>query len=107
MVLTAFCLAYAGFAALSLAMDRHYEDVFSRALTAAHRRPLRAVGWVGLAASFWACATAYGWSYGLVEWIGMLAIAGLLLIWVLTYRPAVAMGLGAGCAVAAPVFAWV
>ncbi|MBJ7264981.1 MAG: DUF3325 domain-containing protein, partial [Burkholderiaceae bacterium] len=44
MVLTAFCLAYAGFAALSLAMDRHYEDVFRRALTTAHRRPLRAFG---------------------------------------------------------------
>ena len=47
MVLTAFCLAYAGLAALSLAMDRHYEDVFRRALTAAHRRPLRAFGWAG------------------------------------------------------------
>ena len=107
MALTAFCLAYAGFAALSLAMERHYEDVFRRRLPAAHRRMLRFLGWAGLAASLWVCAAVYGWSYGVAEWIGMLAIAGLLLIWVLTYRPAVAMGLGAGCAMAAPVWVWI
>lgn len=42
MVLTAFFLAYARFAALSLVKERHYEDVFRRALNAAYRRRL---GW--------------------------------------------------------------
>ena len=107
MVLTAFCLAYAGFGAMSLAMDRHYEDVFRRALTPRHRGLLRIAGWVGLACSLWACATVYGWSYGMVEWIGMLAIAGLLLIWALAYRAVLAAGLAAACAVVAPVLAWV
>ncbi|RYF45104.1 MAG: DUF3325 domain-containing protein [Comamonadaceae bacterium] len=107
MMLAAFCLAYAGFAALALAMERHYEDLFDRAIAPLQQRPLRLLGWVALAISLWLSGATYGWSYGLVEWIGMLAIAGLVLIWILTYRPAVAIGLGAGCAVAAPVFALV
>ena len=107
MMLAAFCLAYAGFAALALAMERHFEDLFDRAIGPAHQRPLRIAGWSALGLSLWLSGITYGWSYGLVEWIGMLAIAGLVLIWALTYRPALAIGLGAGCAVAAPVFVWV
>ena len=106
MILAAFCLAYAGFAALSLAMDRHYEAVFDRAIPSRHRQPLRIFGWAGLAFSLWAAGLSYGWSYGFVEWIGMLAIAGMLLIWILTFKPVMALGLGLGCAVAAPVLAW-
>jgi hypothetical protein len=105
MTFAAFCLAYAGFAALCLAMDRHYEDLFDRSITRRHRVPLRWFGTLALTLSLWAAAQAYGWSYGVIEWIGMLALAGLALIWILTYRPRVALGLGAGCAVAAPVFA--
>lgn len=106
-MLAAFCLAYAGFAALALAMDRHYEDIFNAAIAPTQRVPLRLAGAAALGLSLWLAGVTYGWSYGVVEWIGMLAIAGLLLIWVLTYRPVVAIGLGAGCAVAAPVIALV
>ena len=105
MIMAAFCLAYAGFAALALAMDRHYEALFDRAMPRTHRLPLRLAGWAALTLSLGLSGRAYGWSYGVVEWIGMLAIAGLMLIWVLTFRPALAIGLGAGCVVAAPVFA--
>lgn len=107
MILAAFCLAYAGFAALALAMDRHYGALFNRAMPLAHRQPLRLSGWCALAVSLWLSGATYGWSYGVVEWIGILAIAGLVMIWALTYKPALAIGLGAGCVVAAPVFALV
>ena len=80
MTLAAFCLAYAGFSALCLGMDRHYEDLFNRALTRRHRVPLRLFGWAALALSLCASAAVWGWSYGTVEWIGILSIAGLLLL---------------------------
>ena len=51
MTLAAFCLAYAGFSALCLGMDRHYEDVFDRELPRRHRLPLRLFGWIALALS--------------------------------------------------------
>jgi len=103
----AFCLAYAGFAALCLGMDRHYEDVFDRSLPRRHKLLLRTLGWLGLTLSLMASAHAWGWSYGTIEWVGILSFAGLLLIWALTYVPRVALAAGGACAVAAPVFAWV
>lgn len=106
MSFAAFCLAYAGFSALCLAMDRHYEDVFDRALPRRHRTPLRVFGWSALALSLWASASVWGWSYGTVEWIGILSFAGLILIWFVSFRPVPALASGGLCAVAAPVFAW-
>lgn len=106
MSIAAFCLAYAGFSALCLGMDRHYEDVFDRELPRRHRTPLRIAGWVALALSLCASAAVWGWSYGTVEWIGILSFAGLILIWFVSYRPAAALSAGALCAVAAPVVAW-
>ncbi|WP_251863819.1 DUF3325 domain-containing protein [Achromobacter sp. Marseille-Q4962] len=105
MILAAFCLAYAGFSALCLAMDRHYEDVFDRTLPRRHRIPLRLFGALALGLSLCASAAVWGWSYGTVEWIGILSLAGLLLIWFLTYKPRAALAAGGLCAVAAPVLA--
>lgn len=104
--IAAFCLAYAGFAALCLGMDRHYEAVFQRSLPRRHRAPLRVFGWVALALSLWACAAVWGWRYGVVEWIGILTLAGLLLIWLVAYRPVAAMAAGVLCAAATPLVAW-
>ena len=106
MSLVAFCLAYAGFSSLCLGMDRHYEDVFDRELPRRHRTPLRLFGWGALALSLWASAAVWGWSYGTVEWIGILSFAGLILIWFVSYRPVPALAAGGLCAVAAPVLAW-
>src|SRR5690606_1296471 len=94
MSVAAFCLAYAGFAALCLGMDRHYEAVFDRQLPRRHRAPLRVVGWLALALSLCASAAAWGWRYGTVEWIGILSLAGLLLIRCVSYRRA---ALGPAC----------
>lgn len=105
MSIAAFCLAYAGFSSLCLGMDRHYEDVFDRELPRYHRTPLRLFGWLALALSLWASAHVWGWSYGAVEWIGILSIAGLLLIWFVAYRPVPALAVGGLCAVAAPMLA--
>jgi hypothetical protein len=106
MSVAAFCLAYAGFAALCLGMDRHYETVFGRALPRRHRAPLRAFGGAALVLSLWASAAVWGWRYGMVEWIGILTLAGLLLIWLVSFRAGPALAVGGVCAVAAPVLAW-
>ncbi|OZI74214.1 DUF3325 domain-containing protein [Bordetella genomosp. 12] len=100
----AFCLAYAGFTALSMAMDRHFEDVFDRPLSVGLRRSLRLGGTLALAVSLLLCARLHGWSYGSVLWIGMLSLSGLVLIWIMTYRPRLAWGAGAACLAVAPVF---
>ncbi len=107
MTYTAFCLAYAGFAALCLAMDRHYEALFDREIARRPRLAFRVGGWAALVLSMLAATDAYGWAYGFSEWVGMLAIAGLVLIWSLTFQPKLALGLGLGCVVAAPVFAMI
>ncbi|MVW71813.1 DUF3325 domain-containing protein [Bordetella sp. 15P40C-2] len=103
MSIAAFFCAYAGFSALCLGMDRHYEAVFDRALPSRHRVMLRLVGASALALSLWLSTRVWGWSYGAVEWIGILSFAGLMLIWWVSYRPVAALVAGAVCAVAAPL----
>ena len=105
MVIAAFCLVYAGFSALCVAMDRHFEDLFDRAIPRQLRRCLRVAGWFALVLALYLSAQVWGWSYGLVEWIGMASIAGLILIWFVTFRPHAAIILGGVCALAAPLFA--
>ncbi|AZY52080.1 DUF3325 domain-containing protein [Bordetella avium] len=103
MSVAAFFLAYAGFAALSLAMERHFEDVFDRPPPPALQRWLRTGGTLALAASLWLCARVSGWSYGIVLWTGLLTVAGLLLIGIMTYRPRLAWATGAACLALSPL----
>ncbi len=105
MNLMAFFLAFGGFAALSLAMERHYEDAFDRTLSRPQQRALRGLGSAALGLSLWVCALADGWSYGSIQWIGLLTAAGLLLIWILTYAPRLAWGLGGAATGAALLLA--
>lgn len=93
MTLLAICLAYAGFAALCLAMERHHREVFgSRRIPPRRRLALRLAGWVLLAASFPACVAGWGWAFGPVAWCGVLTAAALPVVLLLPYRPrAVAM----------------
>ncbi|MDB5850231.1 MAG: iron uptake protein [Rhodoferax sp.] len=87
-VTAAFSAALGGFTALSLAMDRHYEDSFGRGRTAGRWLPwLRAVGVLGLAVSLWACLGAQGTSQGWVLYGGVLTVAALAVVLVLTYAP--------------------
>jgi len=100
MNIAAFCLAYAGFAALCAGMDRHCEELFDRALPRRWRASLRTAGVAALACSLYASIQAWGWSYGAVEWVGILILAGLVLIWVLAYWPVAAAVAGGVCALA-------
>lgn len=88
--LMAFAAALAGFSALSLAMDRHYEDYKGRGSSpsAALQRWMRLGGVLGLALSLWAAVEGYGSAQGWVFWFGAMTVAALAVVLTLTYAPA-------------------
>lgn len=101
-MLFALALAYAGFTALCLAMERHHEEVFrSRRIPPNRRLVLRVAGWGLLTASFPACIAYWGWVIGPVAWCGLLTAAALPLALLLPYAPRIA----AGFAPVAPILA--
>lgn len=97
--LLAFSAALTGFAALSLAMDRHYEDFKGRGNTppASLRRWMRVAGALGLVLSLWAAIAGYGSAQGWVFWFGAMTVAAMAVVLTLTYAPKrIARLLGAG-----------
>lgn len=105
LVTAALCAAFSGFTALGLAMDRHWEDAFGRGTSAGSLRNwLRAGGaaglWLSLVASLELKDNAQGW----VVWFGVMTIAAIGVVLVLSYAPGRAKAAGslatAGVAVA-------
>ena len=95
MTALAFLLAYAGFAALALAMDRHHRQVFGRAPRRGIRIVLRIAGAAGLCGALAACVAASGGSIGTVEWFGVLSASALAFVLLFAFRPHIAVA-GAG-----------
>ena len=100
LALAALGAATAGFTALSLAMERHWEQLHGRGapLPARARRGLRHAGAVGLLASLAACIALRGAGQGWVAWAGVLTLAGITLVLVLTYASRGVARLGWGAA---------
>nr|WP_315182943.1 DUF3325 domain-containing protein [uncultured Albidiferax sp.] len=99
----AMLLAYAGFAGLCLAMDRHHAQVWGRDASPRARRCLRGAGWLLLALAVWPCVAAWGPSVGVVVWLGFLSAGALVLVGLLPYAPRAAVGLALLAALAAGV----
>lgn len=89
MMLLALGLSFSGFAALSLAMEKHQQELHgAQAAPAARRRVWRMVGWALLVAAFAVTTAAQGWAVGPVLWLGAMTVAGILLAFGLyPYRP--------------------
>ncbi|WP_233238246.1 DUF3325 domain-containing protein [Bordetella sp. LUAb4] len=68
-------ISLAAFAALALAMDRHQEDLFGRALAPGVTRLLRILGWAGLLLALWVIVGRQGWALGLVSYSGCTSLA--------------------------------
>lgn len=85
--LLAFACALGGFAALALAMHRHYRQVRHRGLRPGLQGLLRIAGAVLLAASFAASVADAGWAIGPVLWLGWLTAAALTVVMALTCWP--------------------
>jgi hypothetical protein len=89
-----FALAYLGFSALCLAMERHHEQVFrSRRIPPWRRRVLSGGGWVLLAASVLPVVHTLGWGAGLVLWTGILTATAMPLAMLLAYAPRLGLAL--------------
>lgn len=89
LILSGAALAYSGFAAKGLTMDRHYADIHGRGkeCDARTRLRLRTLGWLGLLLSFIACIGASGWHIGPVLWCGILSLAAWTVTLLLQYHP--------------------
>lgn len=92
--LTAFSLVFAGMAGLSMAMDRHYEQLTQqRDVPEDRRRLLRCAGWILLALSLLACTQMRGVGIGLTLWCGLLMLAALAVACSLSYVPRLTLAL--------------
>lgn len=87
-------LAYNGLLGLCLAMPKHYKQALPHEPTPVVCYLLKIVGWLTLALSFSMDVASAGWSFGPVEWVGLLAVAGLALVFLLPYTPLAAVFLG-------------
>ncbi|MDQ2106460.1 DUF3325 domain-containing protein [Azospirillum isscasi] len=106
MILSSLCIAYAGFLALALAMDRHHEQILARRPSARASRLLGWVGWAVLALSLPPAIVAWGWAIGLPAWLGLLTVAAAALALLLPYAPRAALRLGPAAVVCAPLLAF-
>lgn len=97
-------LCYSGFTSVCLAMDRHYRDLTGRALQARVGLVLRLGGALLLGCALAAAVHADGgWSMGLVHWCAGLMGSAMLLVFLLPYRPRLALGLAAAGVPLAPL----
>lgn len=87
------------FAALSLAMERHHEQVTGADLTVRSMWVWRAAGVALLLVSLGVCGHAWGASVAVAAWLGVLTLAALFTGVVLTYAPRQLRGVAAVCAV--------
>jgi len=83
---TAWAIGVPGFAALSMAMERHREQVFGRRLTSASAWPWRTAGCMLLFLSLFACARAWSPSVAITAWLGALSFAAVSVGLLLAYR---------------------
>lgn len=97
----AFALGLAGFAALSLAMERHRDDLFHRSLSAAGQWGCRLAGTTLVCVSLGACIAAWDVSVGILAWAGVLTAASMSVGVMLTYRPRLLLPLAIGAGVCA------
>lgn len=80
MPLLALALACVGFAGLALAMDRHHQRLWKQPASRAARWLGRAVGLLGLGAALAVCQLGAGGAVGLVLWLGLLPVAGVVVV---------------------------
>lgn len=89
-MLGAALLAYSGFTALCLAMNRHHRQLWHRPPSPQRAMLLRVVGAALLVGSLLASTAVAGVSRGLVAWFGILPLAVLVLVGLLPFWPRIA-----------------
>lgn len=95
-------IAYAGFVALCLAMEKHFVDLLGRKPRPGQLRLLRSAGWLLLVLSL---VLSVGWAHGLVEWTAVMMAGVTLWVFGLPYQPRLLLGLAAASVVLGPLLA--
>lgn len=87
--IAALTLAYGGWTALSLGMDRHYADIHGRGKEPkqGERNLYRMLGTLALLATYAISVKLQGWTVGSVLCLGTMTAGALLLVLLLTYAP--------------------
>ena len=80
MMLLVLGLSFTAFTALSLAMEKHQQELHGKAAASPVRRTQwRVLGWVLLTVAFALCVVDHGWAMGPVLWLGALTLGGIVL----------------------------
>lgn len=105
--MSALAFACAGWAALSLAMDRHYADLHGRGKEPSPRarRQYRVIGGLALLTTFAVGVKLEGWAVGTVLCLGIMVLAALLVVLLLAYAPQRLVFFGRVAALGAFLFA--
>ena len=98
-------IGFAGFAALCLAMEKHFSDLLGCKPRPQQVRLLRVAGWLLLMLSLVLSVHLRGWGHGLVEWIAVLMAGVTLWVFGLPYQPRLLLGLAAASLVLGPLLA--
>ena len=106
-MLLATLLCYIGFSALCLSMSRHYEVLVGHPLASSRARGLRLVGWIALLLSPYVALNSQSLGQALVQWFAALMGSAVLLVFVMAYRPRLALLLAVVSVVLSPVAAFV
>ncbi|MEX0292022.1 DUF3325 domain-containing protein [Pseudomonas putida] len=102
-MLSVALIGFAGFAALCLAMEKHFSDLLGRKPAIGQLRGLRIAGWSLLLASLLLSLHLRGWAHGLVEWVAVLMAGVTLWVFALPYQPRLLLGLAATSLVLGPL----
>lgn len=89
MMLFAISLAFSGFIALCLGMEKHQMDLYGPArASATTMQRIGRIGWALTGASFAVAVFARGWAIGPVLWLGAMTLGGIAITYgLLPYRP--------------------
>jgi len=98
-------LCYIGFTALCLSMSRHYGDLFGGSLSIIRGTVLRLSGWTALLLSLWIALVSQGLGQALVQWFAALMGSAVSLVFVMSYRPGLALSLAGAGILLAPIAA--
>lgn len=103
---SSLALAFAGWTALSIGMDRHYADIHGRGKEPDQRtrNVCRLIGTAALLVTFAVSVRLQGWTVGSVLCLGTMTAGALMLVLLLTYAPQRAIRSGKLATIAAAIF---
>lgn len=98
-------IGFAGFAALCLAMEKHFNELLKHKPPPVQLCALRVGGWLLLILSLVLSVHWRGWAHGLVEWAALLMASVTLWVFGLSYMPRALLGLAAASLILGPLLA--